>query len=38
MPLITHWTSKDPDVLPQIEGVRYEIIDGDLYVSTPPVD
>ena len=36
MPLITHWTSKDLDVLPQIEGVRYEIIDGDLYVSTPP--
>ena len=36
MPLITHWTSKDLDALPQIEGVRYEIIDGDLYVSTPP--
>ena len=36
MPLIAHWTSKDLDALPQIEGVRYEIIDGELYVSTPP--
>jgi Uma2 family endonuclease len=36
MALITHWTSKDLEVLPQIEGVRYEIIDGELHVSTPP--
>ena len=36
MPLIAHWTSKDLDVLPKIEGVRYEIIDGELYVSTSP--
>jgi Uma2 family endonuclease len=36
MPLITHWTSKDLAALPQIEGVRYEIIDGELWVSTAP--
>jgi hypothetical protein len=36
MPTITHWTSKDLDALPQLEGVRYEIIEGDLYVSTAP--
>ena len=36
MPLITHWTSPDLDTLTQQEGVRYEIIDGDLYVSTAP--
>ena len=36
MPLITHWTSKDLETLPQLEGVRYEIIDGELYVSTAP--
>jgi Uma2 family endonuclease len=36
MSLIAHWTSKDLDALPQLEGVRYEIIEGDLYVSTAP--
>ena len=36
MPLIAHWTSKDLEALPQLEGVRYEIIDGELYVSTAP--
>ena len=36
MPLIAHWTSKDLEALPQLEGVRYEIIDGDLCVSTAP--
>ena len=30
------FTSKDLDAMPQIEGVRYEIIDGELYVSTAP--
>ena len=36
MPLIAHWTSKDLEALPQLEGVRYEIINGELYVSTAP--
>ncbi len=30
------FTSKDLEGLPEIEGVRYEIIDGELYVSTAP--
>jgi Uma2 family endonuclease len=30
------FTSKDLESLPDIEGVRYEIIDGELYVSTAP--
>jgi Uma2 family endonuclease len=30
------FTSKDLESLPAIEGVRYEIIDGELYVSTAP--
>ena len=30
------FTTKDLDTMPQIEGVRYEIIDGELYVSTAP--
>jgi Uma2 family endonuclease len=30
------FTSADLDRLPAIEGIRYEIIDGDLYVSKPP--
>jgi Uma2 family endonuclease len=30
------FTSKDLEAMPQIEGVRYEIIDGELYVSTAP--
>jgi Uma2 family endonuclease len=30
------WTSKDLEALPQQEGTRYEIIDGELYVSTAP--
>jgi Uma2 family endonuclease len=36
MPTIKHWTSKDLDALPSDEWHRYEIIDGDLYVSTAP--
>ena len=30
------WTTADLEVLPQIEGHRYEIIDGELYMSTQP--
>jgi Uma2 family endonuclease len=30
------YTSADLETLPAIEGVRYELIDGDLYVSMPP--
>lgn len=30
------WTSADLDALPYKEGARYEIIDGELYVSTSP--
>ena len=30
------FTSADLEQLPDIEGVRYEIIDGDLYVSRAP--
>lgn len=34
--LRTRFTSSDLELLPQLEGVRYEIIDGELYVSTQP--
>jgi Uma2 family endonuclease len=30
------FTTKDLEAMPDIEGVRYEIIDGELYVSTSP--
>ena len=30
------WTSADLDALPDDEGKRYEIIDGELFVSTTP--
>jgi len=30
------FTTKDLEAMPRIEGVRYEIIDGELYVSTAP--
>lgn len=30
------WTTADLEVLPKIEGHRYEIIDGELYMSTQP--
>ena len=30
------YTTSDLEGLPTIDGVRYEIIDGDLYVSRPP--
>lgn len=32
---ILRWTSADLEVLPD-DGKRYEIIDGELYVSTQP--
>ncbi len=31
-----HWKSVDLDALPQIEGTRYEIIGGELFVSKQP--
>jgi Uma2 family endonuclease len=30
------FTTRDLEAMPEIEGVRYEIIDGELYVSTAP--
>jgi Uma2 family endonuclease len=33
---IVHWTSKDLEILPEDDGTRYEIIDGELYVSRQP--
>ncbi len=36
MSISTRFTSKDLDRLPAIEGIRYEIIDGDLFVSKHP--
>ena len=36
MPTTKHWTSKDLKTLPSTEGTRYEIIAGDLFVSTQP--
>jgi Uma2 family endonuclease len=33
----SRFTSKDLDSFPEIEGVRYEIIDGELFVSRAPV-
>jgi Uma2 family endonuclease len=35
MSTTTRWTSKDLDSLPD-DGTRYEIIDGDLYMSKTP--
>jgi Uma2 family endonuclease len=32
------FTQADLELLPEIEGVRYEIIDGELYVSTQPTE
>jgi Uma2 family endonuclease len=31
-----HWTSKDLEILPEDDGTRYEIIDGELYVTKQP--
>jgi Uma2 family endonuclease len=36
MTISGRFTSADLDRLPAIEGIRYEIIDGDLYVSKQP--
>ena len=36
VPIAFRFTSKDLETMPQIEGVRYEIIDGELYVSNAP--
>jgi len=33
--LRTHWTSRDLELMPD-NGVRYEIIDGELFMSRPP--
>ena len=30
------YTSRDLETLPDVEGKRYEIIDGDLFVSKQP--
>jgi Uma2 family endonuclease len=36
MSTLPRYTSRDLECLPDIDGVRYEIIDGDLYVSKQP--
>jgi Uma2 family endonuclease len=36
MSIQRHYTSRDLDLLPDIEGIRYEIIDGELHVSKAP--
>src|SRR5436190_23969914 len=36
MSISARFTSKDLDWLPAVEGIRYEIIDGDLYVAKQP--
>jgi Uma2 family endonuclease len=36
VPTAFRFTSKDLDAMPRMEGVRYEIIDGELHVSNAP--
>ena len=36
MSIARRYTSADLERLPQVEGTRYEIIDGELHVSTAP--
>ena len=36
MSISARFTSADLDWLPEIEGIRYEIIDGDLFVAKQP--
>ena len=36
MTIAYRFTSADLEYFPRIEGVRYEIIDGELLVSTQP--
>ncbi|MFB2837819.1 Uma2 family endonuclease [Floridanema evergladense] len=31
-----HWTTADIDLLPENEGTRYEVVDGDLYMTRAP--
>jgi Uma2 family endonuclease len=35
-PVPFHFTVDDLELMPQIEGARYELVDGELYVSTAP--
>jgi Uma2 family endonuclease len=34
--ILSHWTTELVAKMPHIEGERYEIIDGELYVTTQP--
>src|SRR5215210_3431117 len=36
MTIQAYWTTDALEAMPQIEGERYEIIDGELYVTTQP--
>lgn len=36
MTFIPHWTTDAVEQMPRIEGERYEIIDGELHVTTQP--
>lgn len=36
MTVITEWTVDVVEQMPRVEGERYEIIDGELYVTTQP--
>ena len=36
MSITPRYTSRDLELLPEVEGVRYEIIDGELHVSKMP--
>lgn len=36
MTLIPHWTTDAVEQMPRVEGERYEIIDGELHVTTQP--
>ncbi len=36
MPINLRYTTSDLELLPDVEGTRYEIIDGDLHVSRQP--
>jgi hypothetical protein len=36
MTTYSHWTIDAVEEMPQIAGERYEIIDGELFVTTQP--
>jgi len=36
MTFIPHWTTDAVESMPRVEGERYEIIDGELHVTTQP--